>query len=67
LWPMGNSNPGPHGIHVKWNGREIIATAVDSYPPGFVEVGANSIGASSSVSNFDGDVLYAGPVDEENL
>jgi len=57
LWGLRVSDAGPHGVHVTWNGREIISTTVDSYPSGNLEIGANSIGASSCGLRFFGDVL----------
>jgi hypothetical protein len=64
LWG-GNPHAQPLGVHVKWNGNEAISTAVDSYPPGSTEVGANSIGASSCGPRFNGDILEIKAIEVE--
>jgi hypothetical protein len=47
------------GLWVKWNGQTVLAEAVDAYPatPAEVEVGRNSIGASTASKDFSGTVL----------
>ncbi len=63
VWGARSPDVEPRGVRVSWNGRQIISTAIDSYPPGVVEVGANSIGASSCGPRFNGSVLDIRPVD----
>jgi hypothetical protein len=58
----------PHGVLVRWNGNVILSDPRDSYPPGpeRVEVGANTIGATTSVPAFTGEILEAGPIEPRN-
>jgi hypothetical protein len=50
------------GVHVKWNGKEVISTTDDSYPQGPVEIGTNSIGTTSCGPLFNGEVLEIKPI-----
>ena len=64
--PQANApEAGPHGVLVRWNGREILSDTRDSYPPGpeKVEVGANMIGATTSVPAFTGEIIDARPTE----
>jgi hypothetical protein len=64
--PQANApDEGPHGVLVRWNGNVILSDSRDSYPPGpeKVEVGANMIGATTSVPAFTGEILEAGPIE----
>jgi hypothetical protein len=62
LWGKGDPNAGPHGVVVRWNGRVVLSSSSDSYPPGAVDVAANAIGATTCGPRFMGEVLDAGPV-----
>ncbi|HEY1792488.1 MAG TPA: hypothetical protein VGG34_06190 [Opitutaceae bacterium] len=54
---IGGPDVMPTGIRVEWNGREVISAARDSYSPGPLEIGVNSIGASSCGPRFNGEIL----------
>lgn len=56
---QGAQDAGPRGVSVRWNGREILFDAKDSFPsgPDEVEVGKNPIGASTCVPAFTGELL----------
>jgi hypothetical protein len=47
------------GLSVKWNGQTVLAESVDAYPatPAEVQVGKNSIGASTAAKDFSGTIL----------
>lgn len=50
------------GVHVVWNGREVLAETSESYdrdPSTSVEVGANRIGATSCGTVFTGRILQS--------
>lgn len=57
-WGSGSAESKPR-VSVKWNGREVISAAKESYPAGpeGVEVGANDIGASTCEPAFTGSIL----------
>ena len=51
-----------HGVHVWWNGREVIDETVDSYgpvPSSQVDIGANRIGSTTCGTLFTGRILEA--------
>jgi hypothetical protein len=59
------SKPGPRGVSVKWNGREVLADGRDTFPPGpeEIEIGENLIGASTCVPAFTGEILESHPIE----
>jgi hypothetical protein len=61
----GPPDAGHRGASVRWNGREILTDAKDSYPPGpeDTEVGKNMIGASTCVPAFSGEILQYEPIE----
>jgi hypothetical protein len=62
-----NLSAQPNGLRVKWNGREIIASPVDSYQSPGLEIGSNLIGASSCGRRFTGEVLEVRSISEEEF
>jgi len=58
---MASLGAGP-GVHVWWNGQEVISENRESYPqsaPSEVEVGANEIGGTTCSTMFTGRILKA--------
>ncbi len=54
-----------HGVHVWWNGREVISESADSFPlapPSQVEIGANEIGGTACSTRFTGRILNSSRV-----
>jgi hypothetical protein len=59
---MASLGAGP-GVHVWWNGREVISENADSYPlapPSEVEIGGNEIGGTTCSTKFTGRILESG-------
>jgi hypothetical protein len=61
---MASLGAGP-GVHVWWNGREVISENHESFPlapPSEIEVGANEIGGTACGTQFTGRILKSSRV-----